>query len=148
MLAESPKATLSIEGFSSFVASTAASIATGWNEPVPGRDSHPLKSSAFHGARYRHLSEIASVLKDRLTLPTLLEIGIFRQLSAYRRNLRYGMTRSTTRNGTETWDLFDWWSCYKRIVVQEYLVLRLLRGLGLGAGQDLVPVVELHHRRG
>src|SRR5882762_748267 len=24
-----------------------ASIATGWSEPVPGRDLHPLKSSAF-----------------------------------------------------------------------------------------------------
>jgi hypothetical protein len=41
------KATLSIEGFSSFVASTTASIATGWSEPVPGRDLHPLKSHAF-----------------------------------------------------------------------------------------------------
>ncbi len=37
-------ATLYIEGFSSFVASTAASIATGWSEPVPGRDLHPLKT--------------------------------------------------------------------------------------------------------
>jgi hypothetical protein len=26
----------------SFVASAAASIATGWSEPVPGRDLHPL----------------------------------------------------------------------------------------------------------
>jgi hypothetical protein len=43
----SPKATLSIEGFSSFVTSTTASIATGWSEPVPGWDFHPLKSSAF-----------------------------------------------------------------------------------------------------
>jgi hypothetical protein len=34
----------------SFVASAAASIATGWSEPVPGRELHPLKSSAFHGA--------------------------------------------------------------------------------------------------
>src|ERR1019366_3278660 len=31
----------------SFVASAAVSIATGWSEPVPGRDFHPLKSSAF-----------------------------------------------------------------------------------------------------
>jgi hypothetical protein len=37
----------SIEGFSSFVASITASIATGWSEPVPGRDLHPLKSSTF-----------------------------------------------------------------------------------------------------
>ena len=40
-------ATLSIEGSSSFVASTTASIATGWSEPVPERELHPLKSSAF-----------------------------------------------------------------------------------------------------
>ena len=43
-------ATLSIESSDSFVASAAVSIATGWSEPVPGRDLHPLKSSAFHGA--------------------------------------------------------------------------------------------------
>ena len=40
-------ATLYIEGFSSFVTSTAASIATGWSEPVPGRDLHPLKTTTF-----------------------------------------------------------------------------------------------------
>ena len=40
-------ATLYTEGSDSFVASTAASIATGWSEPVPGRELHPLKSSAF-----------------------------------------------------------------------------------------------------
>jgi hypothetical protein len=39
--------TLSTEGFSDFVASTAASIVTGWNEPVPGRVYLPLKSTAF-----------------------------------------------------------------------------------------------------
>ena len=50
-LAESPTATLSIGGFSGFVTSTAAPIATGWSEPVPGRDFHPLKTSAFHGAQ-------------------------------------------------------------------------------------------------
>src|ERR1700679_173617 len=44
-------ATLSIESSDSFVASAAVSIATGWSEPVPGREFHPLKSSAFHGAR-------------------------------------------------------------------------------------------------
>src|SRR5215510_12625335 len=49
-------ATLSIESSDSFVASTAVSIATGWNEPVPGRELHPLKSSAFHGALFRQLS--------------------------------------------------------------------------------------------
>jgi hypothetical protein len=45
--------TLSIESSDSFVASAAVSIATGWSEPVPGRELHPLKSSAFHGALYR-----------------------------------------------------------------------------------------------
>jgi len=53
-------ATLSIESSDSFVASAAASIATGWNEPVPGRELHPLKSSAFHGALFRQLYERGS----------------------------------------------------------------------------------------
>jgi hypothetical protein len=49
-------ATLSIESSDSFVASAAASIATGWSEPAPGRELHPLKSSAFHGALFRQLT--------------------------------------------------------------------------------------------
>jgi hypothetical protein len=40
-------ATLYIESSDSFVASAAVSIATGWSEPVSGRELHPLKSSAF-----------------------------------------------------------------------------------------------------
>ena len=40
----SRQATLYIEGSDSFVAS--ASVATGWCEPIPRRESHPLKSSA------------------------------------------------------------------------------------------------------
>src|SRR6266702_6989489 len=48
-------ATLYIESSRSLVASAAASIATGWSEPVPGREFHPLKSSAFHGALFRQL---------------------------------------------------------------------------------------------
>src|SRR5271166_3295629 len=40
-------ATLCTEGFSGFVTSTTASIVTGLNEPVPGRDFHPLWTSAF-----------------------------------------------------------------------------------------------------
>src|SRR6266850_3957208 len=51
----SRQATLSIESSDSFVASAADSIATGWSEPVPGREFHPLESSAFHGARFRQL---------------------------------------------------------------------------------------------
>lgn len=35
------------EGFSGFVTSTTASIVTGWNEPTPGRNFHPLWTSAF-----------------------------------------------------------------------------------------------------
>ena len=45
-----------IESSDSFVASAAVSIATGWSEPVPGRELHPLKSSAFHGALLQQLS--------------------------------------------------------------------------------------------
>jgi hypothetical protein len=40
-------ATLYTESSDSIVASAAVSIATGWSEPVPGRELHPLKSSAF-----------------------------------------------------------------------------------------------------
>jgi len=42
--------TLYTESSDRFVTSAAASIATGWSESVPGRELHPLKSSAFHGA--------------------------------------------------------------------------------------------------
>ena len=43
-------ATLYIRGFSSFVASTAALIATGWSEPVPGRAYSRCGPPPFHGA--------------------------------------------------------------------------------------------------
>jgi hypothetical protein len=51
-------ATFYTEGFSSFVASATASIATGWNEPVPGRDFFPaedqrLFTGALRFARYQ-----------------------------------------------------------------------------------------------
>jgi hypothetical protein len=32
-----------LEGSDGFVTSTAASIATGWSDPVAGRELHPLK---------------------------------------------------------------------------------------------------------
>src|SRR5215475_12396277 len=51
----SRRATLSIESSDSLVTSAAVSIATGWSEPVPGRELHPLKSRAFHGALFRQL---------------------------------------------------------------------------------------------
>ena len=49
-------ATLFIESSDGFVAFTAAPIATGRSDPVPGRALHPLKSSAFHGALFRQLA--------------------------------------------------------------------------------------------
>jgi hypothetical protein len=49
------QATLSIESSDSFVASAADSIATGWSEPVPGGELHPLESNAFHGALFQQL---------------------------------------------------------------------------------------------
>jgi len=49
-LAKSPYATFYIGGSGGFVASTAAPIATGWSDPVPGRVYLPLWFSAFHGA--------------------------------------------------------------------------------------------------
>ena len=45
------QATLYTAGSDGFVSSAAAPIATGWSEPVPGRDFHPQWTSAFHGAR-------------------------------------------------------------------------------------------------
>src|SRR5271155_1354739 len=43
-------ATFYTEGFSSFVASAAASIATGWSEPVPGRDFSPAEDQRLSTA--------------------------------------------------------------------------------------------------
>src|SRR5215472_15323607 len=40
-------ATLFTESSDRFVTSAVVSVATGWSEPVPGRELHPLKSSAF-----------------------------------------------------------------------------------------------------
>ena len=46
-LAKSPKATLYTKGSDGFITSTAALIATGRSEPVPGWDFHLLWTSAF-----------------------------------------------------------------------------------------------------
>src|SRR5262250_3265187 len=40
-------ATLYTESSDRFVTAAVVSVATGWSEPVPGRELHPLKSSAF-----------------------------------------------------------------------------------------------------
>jgi hypothetical protein len=58
-------ATLYIESSDSFVASAAVSIVTGWNEPVPGRELHPLKSSAFSRRTFSPTTD-----SDWLTDPT------------------------------------------------------------------------------
>src|SRR5262247_864364 len=50
-------ATLSIESSDSLVTYVVVSIATGWSELVPGREFHLLKSSAFHGALLRQLTD-------------------------------------------------------------------------------------------
>src|SRR5262245_59659470 len=50
-------ATFSIESFDSLVTYVVVSIATGWSEPVPGREFHPLKSSAFHGTLLHQLRD-------------------------------------------------------------------------------------------
>src|SRR5712691_7311278 len=48
--------TLYTGGSDGFVTSTAAPIATEWNEPVLGRDFHPQRTSAFHGAQHSSTS--------------------------------------------------------------------------------------------
>ena len=64
-------ATLYIESSDNFVASAAVSIVTGWSEPVPGRELHPLKSSAFHGALFRQLHFSRCWGKNESALPHL-----------------------------------------------------------------------------
>src|SRR6266436_4075648 len=49
-------ATLCTRGFSSLVASTAALIATGWSESVPGRVYPRCGPAPFHGARESSVS--------------------------------------------------------------------------------------------
>jgi hypothetical protein len=43
----------------SFVASAVASIATGWSEPVCGREVNPLESNTFRGALFQQRSILA-----------------------------------------------------------------------------------------
>ena len=47
LFARPPEAAPCIEGFDSFVTSTAAPIATGRSDPVTGRDLHPQALNAF-----------------------------------------------------------------------------------------------------
>src|ERR1700674_808645 len=57
-LAESPYATLSTGGFSGFVASTAAPIATGRSDPVPGRAFHPAVDQRLFTAHCNRLTTV------------------------------------------------------------------------------------------
>ncbi len=62
-------ATLSIESSDSFVASAAASIATGWSEPVPGRELHPLKSKRLSRRTLTSISGSCAVIRMRASEP-------------------------------------------------------------------------------
>ncbi len=64
-------ATLYTRGSDDFVSSVAALIATGWSEPAPGRDFHPLRTSAFHGAP----QACANAWLRQLTLKTYILMG-------------------------------------------------------------------------
>ena len=66
-------ATLYTRGFSSFVASTTAPIATGWSEPVPGRDFPRCGPAPFHGAR--RVEVWRGCLDAAYPLPTLSSVG-------------------------------------------------------------------------
>ena len=54
-LAKSPYATLYTGGSGGFVASTAAPIATGWSDPVPGRAFHPAVVQRLFTAHCKRL---------------------------------------------------------------------------------------------
>ena len=84
-LTESPT-TLYTERSDGSVTLAATTIATGWSEPVPGWELHPLKSSAFHGALLRQLSLldeakfrrlIDGVLRIEGKMPHLYPDGVY-----------------------------------------------------------------------
>src|ERR1017187_3061243 len=82
-LAESPYATLYTGGSDGFVASTAAPIATGWSDPVPGR--------AFHPAVVQRLSR--RTVTAMLRQPSLAQSG-FRVYGKQRKRM-YAILPST-----------------------------------------------------
>src|SRR5205085_6275516 len=68
-------ATLCTRGFSSLVASTAALIATGWSEPVPGRVYPRCGPAPFHGApknRVNHPSSVVQTINTARRCRTLV----------------------------------------------------------------------------
>ena len=65
-------ATLYIESSDSFVASAAVSIATGWSEPVPGRELRPRQRRVFpkKEARHSYVSRLYSIASFSTSLGT------------------------------------------------------------------------------
>ena len=91
-------ATLSIESSDSFVASTAAPIATGWSEPVPGVGIEPRRA---------HF-----VMKDRVTFPRAplqsrkvgfpdsgFDLGFPREVFPRQAKLKSSLTYTPTHSG-------------------------------------------------
>ena len=70
--------TLSIEGSDEFVASFAASIATG-QATLPRRDFHPLKHTRIHGARTFYFSQRRISSDPLLILPGAIGEGAVRR---------------------------------------------------------------------
>jgi Nucleotidyl transferase AbiEii toxin, Type IV TA system len=72
-------ATLCTRGFSSLVASTAALIATGWSEPVPGRVYPRCGPPPFHGAPedadYEGVRVTFVAYLERAKIPIQIDIG-------------------------------------------------------------------------
>ena len=81
----SHQVTLSIEGSDGFVASSAASIATG-QATLPRRDFHPLKHTRIHGARISPIMSASVVFHEgerwipvRVSSPSLLARSCFQR---------------------------------------------------------------------
>jgi hypothetical protein len=65
----------------------------GWSEPVPGREFHPLKSSAFHGALLRQqLAQFGTLLNFNSHTENLPETILRRDRCSY--SLQFGWDSS------------------------------------------------------
>src|ERR1035441_2254970 len=51
-------------------ASAAVSIATGWSDPVPGRELHPLKSSAFSRRTFATTNRARTLFRCSFSVPS------------------------------------------------------------------------------
>ena len=83
ILAESPKATLCTEGFSGFVASTTAPIATGRSEPVSRAGLPRCGPAPFHGAR-KYLNNVVEQDHRTVKKRTWLAKGYGSLITAWR----------------------------------------------------------------